>query len=75
MIYELKHFDKTVLKFSALDNSNDPDIKITWIDDDKTLLSLDLDVSDEGLFVCSCRQNRQNRWHEGCEGILQIIGR
>ena len=50
MIYELKHFDKTVLKFSAVDNSNEPDIKITWIDDDKTLLPLDLDVSDEGLY-------------------------
>ena len=50
MIYELKHFDKTVLKFSAVDDSNEPDIKITWIDDDKTLLPLDLDVSDEGLY-------------------------
>ena len=50
MIYELKHFDKTVLKFSAVDNSNEPDIKITWIDDDKTLLPLDLEVSDEGMF-------------------------
>ena len=50
MIYELKHFDKTVLKFSAVDNSNEPDIKITWIDDDKTLLPLDLEVSDEGLY-------------------------
>lgn len=50
MIYELKHFDKTVLKFSAVDNSNEPYIKITWIDDDKALLPLDLEVSDEGLY-------------------------
>ena len=36
MIYELKHFDKTVLKFSAVDNSNEPDVQITWVDDDST---------------------------------------
>lgn len=50
MIYELKHFDKTVLKFSAVDDSNEPDVKITWIDNDKTLLPLDLELTDEGLY-------------------------
>lgn len=50
MIYELKHFDKTVLKFSAVDDSNEPDVKITWIDNDKTLLPLDLEITDEGLY-------------------------
>ena len=63
MIYELKHFDKTVLKFSAVDNSNEPDIKITWIDDDKTLLPLDLDVSDEGLYKwLKHRKKAQGLW-------------
>ena len=50
MIYELKHFEKTVLKFSAVDDSNEPDVKITWIDNDKTLLPLDLELTDEGLY-------------------------
>lgn len=50
MIYELKHFDKTVLKFSAVDNSNEPDIKIIWTADDKALLPLDLELSDEGVY-------------------------
>ena len=50
MIYELKHFVKTVLKFSAVDDSNEPDVKITWIDNDKTLLPLDLELTDEGLY-------------------------
>ena len=50
MIYELKHFDKTVLKFSAVDYSNEPDVKITWIDNDKTLLPLDLEITDVGLY-------------------------
>ena len=50
MIYELKHFDKTVLKFSAVADSNEPDVKIAWIDNDKTLLPLDLELTDEGLY-------------------------
>lgn len=50
MIYELKYFDKTVLKFSAVDNSNEPDVKIIWADNDKTFLPLDLELTDEGLY-------------------------
>ena len=50
MIYELKRFDKTVLKFSAVADSNEPDVKIAWIDNDKTLLPLDLELTDEGLY-------------------------
>ena len=50
MIYELKHFDKTVLKFSAVDNSNEPDVKIVWTADDKALLPLDLELTDEGVY-------------------------
>jgi hypothetical protein len=38
MIYELKHFNTTVLKFSANEDSNEPDLKILWAADDKTLL-------------------------------------
>lgn len=50
MIYELKHFDTTVLKFSAVDDSNEPDVKIIWVDDDKTLLPLDLELTDNGVY-------------------------
>lgn len=50
MIYELKHFDKTVLKFSAVDDSNEPDVKIIWVDEDKTLLPLDLELTDSGVY-------------------------
>ena len=50
MIYELKHFDKTILRFSAVDNSSEPDIRIIWTENDKTLLPLDLELTDEGLY-------------------------
>lgn len=50
MIYELKHYDNTVLKFSAIDDSNEPDIKITWVGNDNTLLPLDLELTDDGLY-------------------------
>ncbi len=50
MIYDLKHYDNTVLKFSAIDDSNEPEIKITWVDNDNTLLPLDLELTDEGLY-------------------------
>lgn len=50
MIYELKHYDNTVLKFSAIDDSNEPDIKITWVGNDNTLLPLDLELTNDGLY-------------------------
>ena len=50
MIYELKHFDKTVLKFSANEGSSEPNIKIIWTDDDRSLLPLDLSLSDDSLY-------------------------
>ena len=50
MIYELKHFDDIVLKFSAVDDSNEPNIEILWTNDDKTLLPLDLELTNEGLY-------------------------
>ena len=50
VIYELKHFDKTVLKFSAVDDSNDPNVRIIWTDHETALLPLDLEPTDDGLF-------------------------
>ena len=50
MNYELKHFDTTLLRFSATENSNVPDIQIISFDETKKdLLPLDLKLTDEGL--------------------------
>ena len=50
MIYELRHFDTCLVRFSATDDSNTPEINILWINELKrNLLPLDLDLSDEGL--------------------------
>lgn len=50
MNYELRHFNTPLLRFSATEDSNTPDINILWCDENKKdLLPLDLDVSGEGL--------------------------
>ena len=50
MIYELKHFDTPLIRFSA-QNGAEPDVKILWVDDSKqSLFPLDLaEVSEKGL--------------------------
>lgn len=50
MNYELKHFDTTLIRFSATEDSNTPEIQILWQNDEqKELFPLDLDVSGEGI--------------------------
>lgn len=50
MNYEIRHFDMPLLRFSAAEDSNDPDIKILWINDEKKdLLPLDMDLSEDGI--------------------------
>lgn len=50
MNYEIRHFDMPLLRFSAAEDSNDPDIKILWINDEKKdLLPLDMDLSENGI--------------------------
>ncbi len=50
MNYELKHFDTTLIRFSATEDSNTPEIQILWQNDkQKELFPLDLDVSGEGI--------------------------
>jgi hypothetical protein len=50
MNYILKHFDTDLLKFSADENSSDPNYNITWINKDKEyLLPLDFKATPEGL--------------------------
>ena len=50
MIYELRQFDNILLKFSATESSNTPEIEIVWIDEKKkNLLPLDMEISADGL--------------------------
>lgn len=50
MIYELRQFDNVLLKFSAVESSNTPDIEIVWVNEDKKhLLPLDLYLTSDGL--------------------------
>ena len=50
MIYELKHFDTPLIRFSAKSGA-EPDVKILWVDDGKKkLLPLDLEeLSEKGI--------------------------
>lgn len=50
MVYELRHFDTPLLRFSA-ENGAEPDIRILWLDGNKkNLLPLDLpELTDAGL--------------------------
>jgi hypothetical protein len=48
--FELRQFDIPLLRFSAEDNSRDPEIRITWVNEEKKyLIPLDLQLSAEGL--------------------------
>ena len=50
MDYILKHFDTDLLKFSADENSSEPNYRIIWINKDKELLlPLDFKATPEGL--------------------------
>ena len=50
MIYELKHFDVSLIRFSATEDSNTPDIQILWVNENqRDLLPLDLEVTGEGI--------------------------
>ncbi len=52
MNYELKHYDLSLVRFSADENNNTPDVKILWVNEEKkNLLPLDLKLSDEGLAI------------------------
>lgn len=49
MVFILKHCDKTILRFSANEASSNPDYKILWVTDEKSLLPLGFELSEEGL--------------------------
>ncbi|MCD8376884.1 MAG: XRE family transcriptional regulator [Oscillospiraceae bacterium] len=50
MNYELRHFDTPLLRFSATEDSNNPEVEILWKNAEKEyLLPLDLVVSGDGV--------------------------
>lgn len=50
MNYELRHEDIPLLRFSATENSSDPEIEILWKNEEKSyLLPLNLNLSEDGL--------------------------
>lgn len=51
MIYTIKHFDTSLLKFSADENSNDPNLEIIWINEEnKHLLPLDMELTTDSVY-------------------------
>ena len=50
MNYELKHFDTTLVRFTATEDTNTPEIKILWKNGaKKDLYPLDLELTEEGI--------------------------
>lgn len=50
MNYELRHFDTSLLHFSASEDTNSPEIKVTWYDTDKGyLFPLDIQPNSESV--------------------------
>ena len=50
MNYELKHYDSCLVRFSATEDTNTPEIKILWVNEtERDLLPLDLEITGEGL--------------------------
>lgn len=50
MNYELRHFDTTLLRFSATEDSNTPEIEILWMNEElRNLFPLDLEISGKGI--------------------------
>ncbi len=50
MNYELRHFDTPLLRFSASEDTNSPEIKVTWYDADKGyLFPLDMPPNAESV--------------------------
>jgi len=50
MIYELRHFDVVLLRFSATEDTSMPEIELLWVNDDKReLMPLDLSLDEEGI--------------------------
>ena len=50
MNYELKHYDLSLVRFSATEDTNTPEINFLWVNEDKKdLFPLDLELTNDGL--------------------------
>ncbi len=50
MTYELRHFDTPLIRFTATEDTNVPEIEILWVNEKKRqLMPLDLEVDAEGV--------------------------
>lgn len=50
MIYELRHFNTPLLRFTATEDSSNPEIEIVWVNEQKqSFLPLDLELSEASL--------------------------
>ncbi len=50
MNYEIRHFDTPLLRFSATEDTTEPEVKILWQNEERrNLFPLDLDVSGDGI--------------------------
>ena len=50
MTYELRHFDTPLIRFTATEDTNEPEIEILWVNEKKRqLMPLDLEVDGEGV--------------------------
>ena len=64
MNYELRHFDTPLLRFIATEDSNMPDITITWQNnEEKQLLPLDLEATPEMNHILSIMHRRLHQRH------------
>ena len=51
MVYIIKHFDTELLKFSAEENSSEPNIEVLWINEDKKhLLPIDMEMNPDSIY-------------------------
>ena len=50
MNYEIRHFDTPLLRFSATEDTAEPEIEILWKNEERReLFPLNMDVSGEGI--------------------------
>ena len=51
MVYIIKHFDTELLKFSADENSSEPNIEVLWINEEKKhLLPIDMEMNPDSIY-------------------------
>lgn len=50
MNYEIRQFDRPLLRFSATEDTAEPEIRILWLNEDrKDLFPLDMEISEKGI--------------------------